>query len=198
MRRRRSTRSSSGTSMRKGRTSTSSPTGLVILVSFPWNRASIYANEAMVGGGAYGVRVTPSLRLAQRSEPRAELLGEQLGLFPGRKVTTFFDLVEVDEVRVGPLGPTPRGLICLAGKDARGHRNGDALGVPEATLVFPIETRRRDPRVRQPIKRDVVEDVVTRQFARGARGPVQSCGDRRRRLAATIIVVEKPGGQADG
>src|SRR5215217_3398172 len=150
----------------------------------------------MVESGAYDVRATPSLRLAQRSERRAELLGEQLGLFPGREVTAFFDLVEIDEVRVGPLGPTPRGLICLAGKDARGHRNRDALGVPKATLIFPIQTRRRDARVRQPIKRDVVEDLLSRQFARGARGPVQSRADRRR-LAATIIVVEKPGCQAD-
>src|SRR5918998_6016980 len=139
-----------------------------------------------------------SLRLAQRSEPRSELLGEQLWLLPRREVTTPVDLVEVDEVGVGLLCPTPRGLICLAGKDARGHRNGDALGVPKATLVFPIETRRRDPRVRQPIKRDIVEDLLTRQFARGARGPVQSRDDRRGRLAVSIIVVEKPGGQADG
>src|SRR3712207_2421995 len=132
---------------------------------------SIYANDAMVEGGsveggAHGVRVTPSLRLAQRSEPRAELLGEQLGLFPGREVAALVDLVEVDQIGVGLLGPTPRGLICLVGEDARGHRDGDALGVPEATLVFPIESRRRDPCVRKPVKRDVVEDVVTRQFAR--------------------------------
>ena len=86
----------------------------------------------------------------------------------------------------------------LARKDAHSDRDGDTLGVEEATLVFPIETRRRDPRVRQPIKRDVVEDLLTRQFARGARGPVQSRYDRRGRLAVSIIVVEKPSGQADG
>ena len=28
---------------------------------------------------------------------------------------------------------------------------------------FPIEASRRDPRVRQPVERDVVEDVVSRQ-----------------------------------
>src|SRR5215213_4841326 len=127
----------------------------------------------MVESGAYDVRATPSLRLAQRSERRAELLGEQLGLFPGREVTAFFDLVEIDEVGVGLIGPAARGLILLAGKHARSHRNGDALGVEKATLIFPIETRRRDPRIRQPIKRDVVEDLITRQFARGAGGPVQ-------------------------
>ena len=108
------------------------------------------------------------------------------------------DLVEVDEVGVRLLGPAARRLILLAGKDAHGHGDGDALGVEEATLVLPVETRRRDPRVRQPVERDVVEDLVTRQFARGARGPVQSGDDCRGRLAVGIVVVEKPGGQADG
>src|SRR5215218_8719890 len=135
-------------------------------------------------------------QLAKRPECGSDLLGEQLRLLPRREVTTLVDLVEVDELGIGLLGPAARGLILLAGKDAHGHRNRDALGVEKATPVFPIQTRCRDPRVRQPIKRDIVEDLLTRQFARGARGPVQSRGDRRSRLAASIIVVE-PGGQAD-
>src|SRR5215218_3600596 len=114
-----------------------------------------------------------------------------------RRLTRLVDLVEVDQVGVGLLGPAPRGLVLLAGKDGHGNRDGDALGVEKATPIFPIEPRRRDPRVRQPIKRDVVEDLLPRQFARGARGPVQSRGDRSGRLAVSIIVVEKPGGQAD-
>ena len=122
---------------------------------------------------------------------------EELRLLPGRKVPALVDLVVVDEFGIRPLRPTPRGLILLARKDAHGNRNGDALGVEEAALVFPIETRRRDPGVRQPVKRDVVEDLVTRQFAGGARRPVQGRGDRRGRLAVSVIVVEKPSGQAD-
>ena len=39
---------------------------------------------------------------------------------------------------------------------------------------------------------------VPGQSARGGRGPVQRRGDRRGRLAAGIVVVEKPGCQADG
>ncbi len=114
------------------------------------------------------------------------------------EVAALVDFVEVDEVGVRLLGPAPRRLILLAGKD--GHRNGDgdALGVEEATLVLPIETRRGDPRVRQPVERDVVEDLVTGQFARVARVPVQSSDDCRGRLAVGIVVVEEPGGQADG
>src|SRR6202042_434118 len=76
------------------------------------------------------------------------------------------ELVEVDEVAgIRALGPAPRGLIELVGEDADGIRNGDVLGVEEVRLVLPIETSRGNPGVRQPVQRDVVEDVVTRQGA---------------------------------
>src|SRR5918994_477084 len=127
-------------------------------------------------------------RSTQRPERGADLLTEELRLLPGGEVAALVDLVVIDEVGICLLCPTPRRLILLARKDAHSHRNGDALGVEKATLVFPVETRRRDPRVRQPIQRDVVEDLVTRQFARRTRRPVQSRGDRRGRLAAGIIV----------
>jgi hypothetical protein len=113
-------------------------------------------------------------------------------------VAALVDLVVIDQVGIRPLCPTPWRLILLAGKDAHSYRNGDALGVEKASLIFPVETRCRDARVRQPIQRDVVEDLVARQFAGGARRPVQSRDDRRGRLAVSIVVVEKPGGQADG
>jgi hypothetical protein len=104
----------------------------------------------------------------------------------------------VEEFGIGLLDPAPRRLICLARKDAHGHRDGDAFGIPKAALVFPVEPRRRDPRLRQPKERDVVEEIVTGQFPRVAPGPIQSLDYRLSRLAATIIVVEKPGGQAEG
>src|SRR6266542_3850368 len=104
----------------------------------------------------------PPLHLAERAERRPHLVAEDQRLLPGREVAALGDLVEVDEVGIGLLDPAPRRLICLAGEDAHGHRNGDAFGVPKAALVFPIEPRRRNPRVRQPKERDVVEDVVTR------------------------------------
>jgi hypothetical protein len=71
-------------------------------------------------------------------------------------VAAFVELVVVDEVGIGPLCPTARGLILLTRKDTHSHWNGYALGVEKAALVFPIETGRRDSRVRQPIERDVV------------------------------------------
>src|SRR5215472_7558143 len=103
-----------------------------------------------------------ALPSAQCAEARADLFGEELRLFPGGEVAALVDLVVVDEVGVGPFGPAARRLILLVGEDARGHRDGHALGVEEATLIFPVQTRRGDPGVRQPVERDVVEDLLTR------------------------------------
>ena len=62
---------------------------------------------------------------------------------------TLVDLVVVDELGIGLLGPGPRRLILLAGKDAHGHPNGDALGVDSATLIVasctPATDLRRSP-----------------------------------------------------
>src|SRR5215203_5159874 len=110
-------------------------------------------------------QLSHSFELAKRSSHRAErcpeLLREQLGLLPGGEVAAFLHLVEVDEVRIRLLGPAAWRLILLARKDAHCHRDGDTLGVEEAASVFPVEPRRRDSRIRQPVERDVVEDLVT-------------------------------------
>src|SRR5262244_147636 len=167
----------------------------------PLLRSNSAANAAHVASSrARTVYAGSAIRFASAecAERRADLFGEELRLFPGGEVAAPVDLVVVDEVGVGPLGPAARRLILLAGEDARGHRDGHALGVEEAELVFPVQTRRRDPGVRHPVERDVVEDLLTRQLAGGARGPVQRRGDRRGRLAAGIVVVQQPGGQADG
>src|SRR5687768_3883360 len=52
-------------------------------------------------------------RLAKRPQPRAQLVHEELRLYPGRKMTALGELVEVDEIEVGALGPTPRSLVDL-------------------------------------------------------------------------------------
>src|SRR5215204_6346871 len=75
----------------------------------------------------------------------------------------FVELVVMDEFGIGLLCPTPRHLIELVRKDAHRYRDGDALRGEEVELVFPIETSRRDSRVRQPVMGDVVEDVVSGQ-----------------------------------
>src|SRR5438445_3327909 len=68
-------------------------------------------------------------RSTQCPEGGPHLGREELRLLPGGEVVAPVDLVEVDEVGVRPLGPAPRRLIHLAGKDAHGSRNGDALDV---------------------------------------------------------------------
>src|SRR5215208_8189769 len=103
------------------------------------------------------------LRLAHRAEARANLFREQLRLFPGREVPTFRQPVVMSQTGIGLLGPAPRRRIQLVRKDTDGNREGDALGGKEGQLAFPVQTRRRDRRVRQPVERDVVEDVVSRQ-----------------------------------
>ncbi len=45
---------------------------------------------------------------------RPEVLGKGLRLLPGGEVTTPVELVEVDQVRVGPLGPAAWRLIRVA------------------------------------------------------------------------------------
>src|SRR5215213_9531522 len=98
----------------------------------------------------------------------------------------------MDEARIGPLCPTPRHLIEVVRKDAHGYRDGDPLRVEEAELVFPIETSRGDPCVCQPVVSDVVEDVVSGK-ALGL--TVEDTGDQRQ---TSRVVVEHPGGEADG
>jgi len=56
--------------------------------------------------------------------------------------------------------PSSEGLVVLAGKDANGGRDRDVGGVVEVELVFPIEARHRNRRVRQPVERDVVEHAI--------------------------------------
>jgi hypothetical protein len=52
-------------------------------------------------------------------------------------------------------------LIELFWKRAYGNRDGDVFDAEKAELVLPMETGRRDHRVRQPLESDVVEDVVS-------------------------------------
>src|SRR5687767_1891549 len=99
----------------------------------------------------------------------------------------------MDELGVSPFCPTPRNCIDLVRKDAHGYRDGDALDVEKSELVFscndlPIETRGRNPRVRQPVVRDVVEHVVACK-ALGV-----SVEDTCHQLVADHVVVEYPGG----
>ena len=101
------------------------------------------------------------------------------------------DLVVIDELVIGPLRPTPRGFIVFAWKDTHGGRDGEVGGVVKVDVTFPIEASRRNGRVRQPVEREVVEDVVAGKVACRVsidRAPEYGRGDRRRRLAITVSV----------
>src|SRR5262245_691709 len=90
-----------------------------------------------------GIGGAPSrLVLPQGPEPGAHLACEEFGLFPGGEVAALVDLVEVDEVGIGPLRPAARVLVLLAREDGRGDGGGDAFGVEEAALVLPVEASR--------------------------------------------------------
>src|SRR5688572_18313391 len=109
----------------------------------------------------------PSQLGAQRLEAGAKFVRENLRLLPGSKVTTLGKPVVVDQVGICLLCPTPRRLGEFIREGADGHRNLHALRAKEAELVaevvFPVETGRGNPGVRQPEQRDVVEDVVARE-----------------------------------
>src|SRR5215471_3414644 len=166
MRRRKSSRASSGTATLKGRISVAVPTVLVM---------------------------TAPVRVSQRPEPGPDLGREDVRLLPGGEVVAAVELVEVDEVRISPLRPCPGRLVDLVREDADGGRDGDALVVEEAELVLPVEAGRRDARVRQPVQRHVVEDLVPGEVADrvAVEGP-HDVGE------APGIVVDHPGRQSDG
>src|SRR5204862_7087304 len=102
-------------------------------------------------------------------------------------MSTFGKLVEIDQFGISALRPTPRGRVDLVGKDADCRGDRDVLGSKKWQLALPIETSGRDCRVRQPIERDVVEDI-------GAGQPlVLSIEDARDELVTARVVIEHPG-----
>src|SRR5262245_32767844 len=121
----------------------------------------------------YGVekRSTPALvnsdRLAQRSERGAELLREQFWLFPRRKVSAFVGFVPIDELVEGLLSPTARSTVDLPGEDRHCDRDLRDLNCVErsapALRRVPVGPRRGGAGVREPIERDVVEDLISRK-----------------------------------
>lgn len=78
-------------------------------------------------------------------------------------MAAFVVLLVIDEFGINSLCPAPRGLKDLARKGAKGGRDGDVFRGKKAERVFPIDTSRGDRRVRQPVERDVVEDIVSRK-----------------------------------
>src|ERR1700704_1583313 len=98
----------------------------------------------------------------------------------------------MDEFGIRFLYPAPRSGVDLIGINADRNRDRDVLGSKKGKLVFPIQTSRRDRRVRQPVEGDVIENVISRK-ALGLAGK-----DARHERLTGFVVVEYPGRQADG
>src|ERR1041384_1641244 len=109
----------------------------------------------------------------------------------------FVVLVVEDELWIRLLSPTLWCLVNLFRKRAHGYWNLHASHIEEAAAGrksmpgVPIQSRRRDRSIRQPVKRDVVEYVVTGQPFSLA---VENAGDH---LIATNVVIKYPGRQTD-
>src|SRR5262249_27513791 len=112
-------------------------------------------------------------------------------LFPSREVTTLGSLVVVDQLGIGLLGPALRGSVDFVWESRHGNWDLDATHVEEAGTarmvgVVPVESRRRDRRVGEPIQRYVVEHVVGRQALR--RSGKGACDH----LLAAVVMVDHP------
>ena len=140
----------------------------------------------------------PSPAASGAAGSRADFFGKQLRLFPGGEVAAPVGLVEVDEVGVDLLDPAARGPEDLAGEGGEADREGDlrrslagraSCGLP----ALPVRPGGRGPGARQPVQRDVVEDVVPGEIARGL-----AVGKRAGDLVVAVgVVVEHPGRQRD-
>src|SRR5439155_12280259 len=150
-----------------------------------------YRRSSRARGGVvhYAVSVIGS----QGAKRSAQFLGEELGLLPGGEVVALVDLVEVDEVGVGLLGPATGRLIELVREHADSGWDLDVLDVEEAERVLPVKTSRGHSGVRHPGERDVVEDLVSREVA--DRVSFEGPDDV---LVTARVVVEHPGGEGDG
>src|SRR5882757_5394648 len=96
------------------------------------------------------------------------------------------------EFGIRSLYPAPRSGVDFIGINADGNRDGDVLRGEKGKLVFPIQTSRRDRRIRQPVEGDVVKNVVSRK-ALGL-----TVKDARHERLTGLVVVEHPSRQADG
>src|SRR4249919_912570 len=137
-------------------------------------------------------------RSSQRAERCPELSREDLRLLPGGEVSALVDLVEVGQGWVGLLDPAARGPDDLAGELRESDRDLDrwwslAGRASRGLSALPVRPCRRGPGARQPVGRDVVEDVVPGEIARGL---VLDKGARDL-VVAISVVVEHPGRHGD-
>src|SRR6185436_12170752 len=114
-----------------------------------------------------------------------------------REMGAFVVLVVENEFWIGLLSPTLWRLVDLFGESAHGDRDLNASHIEEAAAGrksmpgVPVETRRRDRSIRQPIERDVVEHIVAAQPFRFA---IENSRDH---LVTANVVIEYPARQTN-
>src|SRR5258708_35302757 len=99
-------------------------------------------------------------------EALAQFGNEQIGLLKRGEVTTFRNLVPIEQLRIGLLAPHLRRCEKIAFEDAHCNRKieGRSREILSETLV--IEPRRGCRAVGQPIERDVIQHVIERDGLR--------------------------------
>lgn len=107
-------------------------------------------------------------------------------------MTAFREPVVVNQLGIGLLGPAARRRVDLLRECTHGGGERHAFRREEGQLAFPVETRRRERGVGQPVERDVVDDVFLGQTLGLS---VEDAGDQ---VVAACIVVEHPGCEAHG
>src|SRR5215213_9209062 len=123
--------------------------------------------------------VSFSLELAQRFERRSDLGSEEFRLFERREVTALVDLVPINELVKILFGPASRRAVYLAGKDRHGNRDRwDVHGIDWTHPPhLPVGPRGRRPGVCEPVQRDVVEHLISRERPLGLAAAIGPGGE---------------------
>src|SRR5215211_7297066 len=111
------------------------------------------------------------------------------------------DLVEIGEARVNRLNPAAWGSPDLAGEccEADGNRDrrrsfAGCTSCGQNLSELPVPPGGRGPGARQPVQRNVVDDALPGEIARGL-----AVDERARDLVVAVrIMVEQPGREPDG
>src|SRR5216683_3608361 len=108
-------------------------------------------------------------------EALAQFGNEQIGLLKRGEVTTFRNLVPIEQLRIGLLAPHLRRCEKIAFEDAHCNRKieGHSREILSETLV--IEPRRGCRAVGQPVESDVIQHLIERDGLRRITFVVAPC-----------------------
>src|SRR5579859_7436202 len=118
----------------------------------PSSPADRVGGVTIEGWGRRRSQRAPLGRAAESPEACPQFLDEYLRLFPGCEVAATLDLIPMNEVGEGPLGPYPRRAEDFAGEDCAAHRQVDfGEGAEILAPALPVHPRRRAAGVGEPV-----------------------------------------------